>query len=281
MSLTDFDVLGEGRTDDETGEVLVPGDPRRTLLREHPDGTETHVFVRMNVPLLTAAASLPVVRLEPVPRPDEALGDGRSLAVTGHLRNLELYERIGADLESSGCPARFVAFETGHGRRDFYFATEDVDCIEAVARAAAASLDHELSISRHRLADVSHILPIELIGDLGLDVPADARERRTRFEFWGSPDSLPRLRQALEKQGFDFVEVERAASELRMAKVVPVDGPGFNAVLREIAPLARSLRCSYRGTETVDGFDQFALTRPLPERYAAPGSGGFWKRLFS
>ena len=65
-------------------------------------------------------------------------------------------------------------------------------------------------------------------------------------------------------------------------KEVPVDGAGFLAVLRDIAPLARSLRCSYRGTETIEGFDQFALTRPLPDRYASQSGpmAGMFRRIF-
>ena len=61
-----------------------------------------------------------------------------------------------------------------------------------------------------------------------------------------------------------------------MIKPVPIDGPGFLSVLKEIAPLARSLGCSYRGTETIAGSDQFALNRPLPDRYAADTR---WRRL--
>jgi hypothetical protein len=57
-----------------------------------------------------------------------------------------------------------------------------------------------------------------------------------------------------------------------MIKEVPIGGSGFQAVLKEIVPLARSLRCSYRGTEIIGGFEQFVLTRPLPERYAAHSS---------
>ena len=67
-----------------------------------------------------------------------------------------------------------------------------------------------------------------------------------------------------------------------MIKKVPIDGPGFQAVLKEIVPLARSLRCSYLGTETVGGRQQFYLTQPLPERYAEDSStgGGIFRRIF-
>jgi hypothetical protein len=68
--------------------------------------------------------------------------------------------------------------------------------------------------------------------------------------------------------------------ELRMIKPVPIDGPGFLSVLKEIAPLARSLGGSYRGTETIAGSDQFALNRPLPDRYAADSAGGAFGWLF-
>ncbi|TPI79968.1 hypothetical protein [Mesorhizobium sp. B2-8-9] len=64
-----------------------------------------------------------------------------------------------------------------------------------------------------------------------------------------------------------------------MAKEVPIDGEGFGSVLKEIVPLARSLQCSYRGTETVEGHEQFLLTRPLPERYSGARPGLF-SRLF-
>jgi len=67
-----------------------------------------------------------------------------------------------------------------------------------------------------------------------------------------------------------------------MLKQVPIDGAGFQAVLKEIVSLSRSLGCSYRGTETIEGFEQFALTRPLPERYTggpAPTTG-ILRRIF-
>jgi hypothetical protein len=52
------------------------------------------------------------------------------------------------------------------------------------------------------------------------------------------------------------------------------------AVLKEIAPLARSLGCSYRGTETIEGSDQFALSRLPPDRYAADTVRGAFGWLF-
>jgi hypothetical protein len=277
MSLDAFDVSGEPVVDD-SGEELSRGEPRRSLVRYLPDGSETYVFLRMNVPLLAAAAALAVVRVEPSPAPGELLADGRSLGVAGHLRNFELFERVCADIEAAASPSRFLAFETGHGRRDLYFATEDPDALEGVVRRAA--VDHELRITRHTMAALGpRLLPAEMIGALGLALPVEAATRRTRFEFWGAPESLERLRLQLDQRGYQFLEVDRSINELRMAKVVPLDGTGFNAVLREIVPLARSLRCSYRGTETVDGFDQFALDHPLPERYAAAGRSAWWRRL--
>ena len=106
--------------------------------------------------------------------------------------------------------------------------------------------------------------------------------RLTRFEFWGAESSLAKLRSELERRGYRFLSFEVALRELRMIKEVPIDGPGFQAVLKEIVNLARSLRCSYLGTETVGGRHQFYLTQPLPERYAADSStgAGIFRRIF-
>jgi hypothetical protein len=65
-----------------------------------------------------------------------------------------------------------------------------------------------------------------------------------------------------------------------MSKPVAIDGAGFLAVLKDIVPLARSLRCSYRGAETIDGGDQFLLTRDLPAHYAAAPQPNFLGRVF-
>ena len=44
----------------------------------------------------------------------------------------------------------------------------------------------------------------------------------------------------LERRGYRFLGFEFLGRELRMIKKVPIDGPGFRAVLKEIVPLARS-----------------------------------------
>ena len=45
---------------------------------------------------------------------------------------------------------------------------------------------------------------------------------------------------------------------------------------------ARSFGCSYRGTETIDGSGQFALDRPLPNRYASDKrASGVFGRFFA
>jgi hypothetical protein len=278
VSLEAFGVSGEPLLDDE-GEEIEPGDPQRSLLRWAPDGSERYVNVRMNVPLLSAAAGVPVVRLEPATRPDELMAHGRMLTPAGYVRTATLVEDLCAALTASGCPARFLAWEAGHGRRDAYFATQDPACLQEQLAAVARGAD--VTTTQHSLADLAPLLlPRELVGDLGLPV-APGSTWRTRFEFWGAGESLQRLSTELGSRGFEHLELELGTRELRVAKAVPIDATGFNAVLREIAPLARSLQCSYRGTETVGGPEQFALTHPLPERYAAPGAGGFWKRLFS
>src|SRR5689334_16562083 len=191
MSLAPFDVSGEPVLD-EDGEEVSPGEPHRSLVRYRPDGSETYVFLRMNLPLLTAAVPYGVLRVEPQPRDGELLGDQRSLGVQGHLRNLELFEGLNAGIAASGLPARFLAFETGHGRRDFFYAAEDVDAAEALVRRVAAALGHELTLTRHTMGSLgSQLLPVELAADLGL--PGDVPVRRTRFEFSGAAESLAQL----------------------------------------------------------------------------------------
>lgn len=146
---------------------------------------------------------------------------------------------------------------------------------------SAEALAFPLAFEQHSLAAVAPlILPAEAIGDLGLEIASNTRIRPTRFEFWGAEPSLAKLRTELEKRGYRFVSLEIVSRELRMAKNVPIDGEGFGAVLREIVPLARSLQCSYCGTETVEGHEQFLLTRPLPERYSGGSRPGLFGRLF-
>jgi hypothetical protein len=283
VRLTEFAVTGEGVYDEVTGDVVRPAEPSRSLVRYRDDGTELLVHVRMNLPLLAAAASLPVLVLQPTQPTGELVPGGRSLTPAGSVRNFELLERICDELVAEDCPARQLAVQAGAGRRDFYFATEDAACLERIARRAAEALAFPLAVEEHTLADVAAlILPTELVGELDLPVTPDQRIHTRRFEFWGAEASLERLRRELERRGYRFVGIERATSELRVLKEVPIDGAGFLAVLREIVPLSRSLRCSYRGTETVDGFEQFALTRPLPPRFSADGEGrkGVWARLF-
>ncbi|WP_018261689.1 hypothetical protein [Methylobacterium sp. WSM2598] len=285
MTLSDFDVLGEEITDEETEEIVRKGDPRRSLVRYQPSGSELFVSIRLNLPLLRAAVSLPVLLLKPSSRDDEVLkpnnpaleaaGGWDLLAPEGSRRNWGLLERICQDLTRSSVPACYLAEQHGANRRDFYFVTEDVAGLERIARAAAEALSFPLAIERRRLADVAPtILPAEAIGELGLEISNDARLRATRFEFWGAETSLAKLRAELERRGYRYLELNRSVMELRMINAVPIDGPSFPAVLKEIAPLARSLGCSYRGTETIEGSDQFALNRTLPDRYATDTSRG-------
>ena len=55
MTLSGFDVLGEEISDEETEEIVKPGDPRRSLVRYRPDGSELFVSARINLPLLRAS----------------------------------------------------------------------------------------------------------------------------------------------------------------------------------------------------------------------------------
>ena len=50
MTLSDFDVLGEEFSDEETEEIIEKGDPRRSLVRYRPDGSELFVSSRINLP---------------------------------------------------------------------------------------------------------------------------------------------------------------------------------------------------------------------------------------
>lgn len=275
MILNRFDTRGQTITDDETEEIIRKGDPGRDLVRYRLDGRELFVYVRVNIALLRAAVSLPILLVKPHSAENEVFGDGDLLTALGSARNYELLQRICEDVTNASFPACYIAEQHGTGRRDFFFVTEDVVGFERIARTAAEAWVFPITIEQYRLAELAPIiLPTEAIGDLGLELPAGARTRLTRFEFWGAEPSLARLRADLERRGYRFLSFEVAPRELRMIKEVPIDGPGFQTVLKEIISLARSLRCSYLGTETVDGFHQFALTRPLPERYAGDSSTG-------
>ena len=283
MILNRFDVRGVEISDAETEEIVRKGDPHRSLVRYRRDESELFVHVRLNVALLEAAVSLPILLIKPHSREDEVWPDGDLLTVDGSVRNYELLERICEDVARASFPACYLAEQHGTGRRDFFFVTEDVAGFEQIACTAAEALAFPLTVEQYRLVELAPIiLPAEAIGDLDLEIPADARMRLTRFEFWGAELSLERLRASMERRGYLFLSFEIATRELRMIKEVPIDGPGFRAVLKEIAPLACSLRCSYLGTETIGGWHQFALTRPLPERYAADSStvADFFKRIF-
>ncbi|RWA73342.1 MAG: hypothetical protein E5X49_10920 [Mesorhizobium sp.] len=281
MILLQFTVTGEQVSNEETEEVIREAEPHRGLVRYRPDGGELFIHTRVNMALLRAAASLPLLRLKITPRANELTPRDALLTPKGSRRNYAFLEGLCEDLAAAGYPACYIAEQHGEGRRDFYFTTEDVAGFEQIARAAAEALAFPFALEEHSLADVAPlILPTEAIGDLGLEIAPHARMRPTRFEFWGAEPSLAKLRAELEKRGYRFLGFETFSSELRMLKSVPIDGEGFLAVLREIVPLARSLQCSYRGTETVEGHEQFLLARPLPERYSGAGRGGFFRRIF-
>lgn len=280
MALLQFPVTGEQVTNEETEEVIREAEPHRGLVRYRPDGGELFIHTRVNMALLRAAVSLPILLVKITPRANELTPRDALLTPKGSQRNYVFLERLCEELSAANCPTCYIAEQHGDGRRDFYFTTEDIAGFEHIAGKAADAMAFPLALEQHSLAALAPlILPAEAIGDLGLEVAGDARIRPTRFEFWGAEPSLAKLRAALEKRGYRFLSLEMVSRELRMAKDVPIDGEGFSAVLKEIVPLARSLQCSYRGTETVEGHDQFLLTRPLPERYSSARSG-FFGRLF-
>jgi hypothetical protein len=283
VTLSQFDVRGADISDAETEEIIRKGDPSRSLVRYRADGSELFVHTRINLALLRAALSLPILRLMPHSRAEEVMERDGLLTPQGSVRNYQFLERICEDLSRTPFAACYLAEQHGDGRRDFYFVTEDVAGFERTARSAGQAFTFPLAIEQHSLAELAPlILPTEAIGELGIDIAAEQRIRATRFEFWGAERSLSKLRADLERRGYRFLSLETYLGELRMIKEVPINGPDFRAVLKEIVPLARSVGCSYRGTETVEGFEQFALTRPLPERYASgpsPG-GGVFRRIF-
>jgi hypothetical protein len=269
MTLSQFDVRGEGITDDETEEIIRKGDPSRSLIRYRSDGSEVYIHTRVNMALLRAAVSLPILRLKPASREDELMPNDPLLTPEGSRRNYGLLERICEDLVSANCAACYIAEQHGEGRRDFYFATEDVVGFEKIARTAAEAFGFPLTFEQHSLGALAPLILItEAIGELGLEIAPEARIRTTRFEFWGAESSIVKLRAELESRGYRCLSLDPYLHELRMLKDVPIDGAEFRAVLREIVPLARSLRCSYRGTETVEHVGQLGLSQPLPERYA-------------
>ncbi|MBZ9840758.1 hypothetical protein [Mesorhizobium sp. CA5] len=280
MTLLQFPVTGEQVSNDETEEVIREAEPHRALVRYRPDGGELFIHTRVNMALLRAAASLPILRLKLAPRADELTARDALLTPKGSQRSYAFLEKLCQDLAAANCPACYIAEQHGAGGRDFYFTTEDIAGFEQIAGKAAEALAFPLTLEQQSLAALAPlILPAEAIGDLRLEIAADARIRPTRFEFWGAEPSLAKLRAELEKRGYRFLSLEIVSRELRMAKDVPIDGEGFGSVLKEIVPLARSLQCSYRGTETIEGHEQFLLTRPLPERYSGARPGLF-SRLF-
>ena len=119
MALREFDVHGEEISDEETEEIVKPGDPRRSLVRYRPDGSELFVSARINLPLLRAAVALPVLLLKPSSRDDEVLkpndpaleaaGGWDLLAPEGSRRNWGFLERICEDLAEASVPACYLA----------------------------------------------------------------------------------------------------------------------------------------------------------------------------
>jgi len=281
MPLTRFDISGAQVSDEETEKVLREGDPSRSLIRYRPDGGELYIHSRINMALLRTAVPLPILLVKPVSRGDELMPRDHLLTPQGSVRNYTFLENLCEALADAACPACYLAEQHGEGRRDFYFVTEDTAGFERIAQATAQAADYPLTIEQHSLTQLAPlILVTEAIGELGLEPAAGDRIQTRRFEFWGAAASLEKLRAGMEKRGYRFLHLQPVLGELYMSKPVAIDGAGFLAVLKDIVPLARSLRCSYRGAETIDGGDQFLLTRELPARYAAAAQPNFLGRVF-
>ena len=66
------------------------------------------------------------------------------------------------------------------------------------------------------------------------------------------------------------MDLDPVTPALVMTREMARDEATFLGLLRKVVPLSRGLGCSYDGAETVDGAQQFELTRPLPPLYGDP-----------
>jgi len=73
MVLKQFAVRGEQFCHDGIEENLGRDDPHRRLIRYRPDRSELFVYTRVNLALLQAAVSLPILLLKPSSREDEVM----------------------------------------------------------------------------------------------------------------------------------------------------------------------------------------------------------------
>jgi hypothetical protein len=283
VKLDGFSVTGEGLVDergipDENGDlpVLQAADPTRKIRRY--EGRESlGVAVRMNPALLSIAKDIPLIvcRLSPgedLPPEARMSRDDRQREAGWIEKGLSFYWKLPDALEKAGVRACYLAGRFGpSARRLYYFVSEDPEGFCTVAERLARAKGFEFRGDATEMERVAQdFLPIELIDRLGLDSTTGGKRVKAGFGFTGAASSLERLQGELARHGYELDEVKPYLGELLMAKEVPVDGDGFLEELRTIVPLSRSLRCSYRGEETVDGGAQFYLTATLPERYVRP-----------
>ena len=92
MTLRQFDVSGAEITDEETEEIIRKGDPLRSLVRYRPDGSVMLIHARINMALLQAAASRPILLLKPVSRKDELMPTDDLLTPEGSSRSWANYK---------------------------------------------------------------------------------------------------------------------------------------------------------------------------------------------
>ena len=144
MALLQFDVTGEQVSNDETEEVIRKAEPYRDLIRYRPDGSGLFVRVRVNMALLRAAASLPILLLKLTPRANEVTPRDALLTPRGSSRNYAFLERLCEDLVTANCPVCYIAEQHEGARRpDDHGADQDAvgfgDCPISPTRGRLAA----------------------------------------------------------------------------------------------------------------------------------------------
>lgn len=283
MNLRAFDFLGQTVNDEESEAVIREGDPWRWLIRFSANG-RMMVHARINRELYKACLPHRIVRA--VPRYAGHLIDNdrpNMLSIKGRELAINLREAIAESAQLKEISACFLALQHLSGGEVLYFVAENGTELISIINDRCAHFGLDVDITQFRVEEIAaQIWPRETIYELNLQIPPSQRVQRTEFDFMGQSDSLMRLRQELERRDFLHERTELLGSLLYMSKVVAVDSKGFNEVLAEVVHLARAHACMYRGTETIDFYEQFSFDRPIPGRFIRPAVGlaGAARRLF-